>query len=344
MNPENHKENQKIANLGLVAACMVVLMHSGKRPEIGTLAWYFYEITTQGVCRAAVPFFFLVSGFFLARHMNENGWWCKEIGKRIKTLLIPFWLWNVVYLIFLLTVAVVANFVSHRSAFYGITWIFDDILPTLGLNFEWPQLGVLWFVRMLFICVVISPILRKVVMNGWGLLIIGMIYLTFDWADELRLNPRFLTGLFSWEGVFYFSVGIYLRFKRDEIRCPRVLCDSLWLPLLFIICVFCIKIELALRGISVWAPIKPILIPFVLLFAWRLIPSMAWSHGIITLAFPIYLLHWFFIKLSTLIPMPVYGIIRHVLVWVFTMSASVVCTIILRRWFPRFSRYAFGGR
>ena len=47
----------------------------------------------HGLGKIAVPFFFLASGYFLAGHLDEDGWYGRKVKKRVFSLVIPLLLW-----------------------------------------------------------------------------------------------------------------------------------------------------------------------------------------------------------------------------------------------------------
>ena len=79
--------------MAVVCACIVALSHVGYNTAAGSAAWWFVRLTRYGLCCLAVPFFFAVSGYFLSRHFDERGWWLRETGKRVTSLLLPYLLW-----------------------------------------------------------------------------------------------------------------------------------------------------------------------------------------------------------------------------------------------------------
>lgn len=67
--------SRKIANMGLVCALLVVVIHLENVPQdVGSLSWAVHYFLRYILAVAAVPYFFLVSGYFLAAHANERGW------------------------------------------------------------------------------------------------------------------------------------------------------------------------------------------------------------------------------------------------------------------------------
>lgn len=80
--------SDKIANMSFVCACLVVMIHTPF--SVGTIDQFVKYWIGGGVASAAVPIFFIISGFFLGQHINEDGWYGRAVKKRIRTLVIPF--------------------------------------------------------------------------------------------------------------------------------------------------------------------------------------------------------------------------------------------------------------
>lgn len=77
---------QKIANAGLLASLMVVGIHVIGNRAVDSLVKCWDQISRFGFFRIAVPFFFVCSGYFLALHVEESGWYRTACCKRIKSL------------------------------------------------------------------------------------------------------------------------------------------------------------------------------------------------------------------------------------------------------------------
>lgn len=83
--------SHKMSGFGFFCAILIVFIHVyyNIKPEDGVL-WWTWICVAQGVSRIAVPFFFVASGFWLAGHVGEQGWWRREIVKRLSSLVLPF--------------------------------------------------------------------------------------------------------------------------------------------------------------------------------------------------------------------------------------------------------------
>lgn len=160
--------NHKISNASFFAALMVVGIHTaGREPttlKTGTLLWWLEAIGHYGVFLIAVPFFFICSGYFLAGHMQEHGWWRRECYKRLKTLFVPYVVWGLIYALIPLAVLFLMNSMHGRIAFLEHYASVRFWINPFGLYpFDWPRLVPLWYVRALLLFVLISPLLLKFV-------------------------------------------------------------------------------------------------------------------------------------------------------------------------------------
>lgn len=134
--------SQKIRNISLLAILMVFVQHGSY--GLSNSGWHgiFKSIISLGICDFPVPFFFIVSGFFLARNFSLTwSWYSCEMNKRIKSLLIPYLIYSA--LGFLL-----------RD---GATPV--SFLDGLGVTSLLPVVGPLWYVRTLLALCIISPVI-----------------------------------------------------------------------------------------------------------------------------------------------------------------------------------------
>ena len=84
-------------------------------------------------------------------------------------------------------------------------------------------------------------------------------------------------------------------------------------------------------------------IPFLIIGFWNAIPDRLWPAAITTSSFPIYLIHMFFYPIVDLCcnkNSPVGYIFEFSSVFVL----SLIMSIVIRRFLPRFASIAFGGR
>ena len=158
--------SRKIARLSIVCAILVVYLHSYSKglsaSMSGSFAWWVQDLVSQGISRAAVPFFFVVSGFLLFKDFPKEGivaWWLRKLRKRLKTLCVPYFAWS---LFGLLSTFVMTRFASTQIYSYDVaspTWW----LEVLGITTPPKFMFHLWFVKAIFLFAVFSPLIAAIV-------------------------------------------------------------------------------------------------------------------------------------------------------------------------------------
>lgn len=166
MNKDSPQISAKFANMGFVCACLVVFIHIGFSPKIGTCQWLGAQMFTHvGITRVAVPFFFLASGYFLAARMNDVMWYRVAIRRRLVSLGVPLLLWNAAYCIFAYAMSYGAgllNYPLHIAVPELHSMV--DVLSAFGINpLRQCALPLLWYLRCLIVFVLISPLLAYLV-------------------------------------------------------------------------------------------------------------------------------------------------------------------------------------
>ena len=177
----------------------------------------FRVFVTRVLCHVAIPSFFIISGYLFFRGTTE--WNCEvytsKLRSRVKTLLIPYLIWNLIYLIYIKSSSnpfdYVAPFVSNMSVGDYFASFWNLIIGETGMT-NWlgqptpnhyPINFPLWYVRDLMVLVVLSPLIRLFVKHTrkWGLLMLALCYVSSIWPNYTGIQIN---------GVLFFSVGAYL--------------------------------------------------------------------------------------------------------------------------------------
>lgn len=338
--------SQKIKNMSIICALLVVAIHVTWPYDGGpSFTWFIHHVVQEGVAKIAVPFFFVVSGFFLSLHMDEEGWFDGEVCKRLHSLVVPFFVWIIIATIFVAPMQIVLDIIAHRP--FGFLPHFSNgrWVATLGLD---PRCGpsycgVLWYVRCLFCFVLIAPVFKWLVLKGGVVWLVCAFLVSFLHMTLSPFPPFLQKSLefgFSLSGVFYFSLGIYIGLSKAP-RCPR------WLL------VPCALGGLGLLVISVMASTKgghdglvTLANPLLMYATWSLMPTSKWPKAVTSLSFPVFLLH--VPILLYLAPFMKYTPLggsqfESVVVFLGTLALSVLVIVVVKR-FPRINVLLFAGR
>ena len=201
--------SRKIARLSIICAILVVFLHSYSKglsaSMSGSLAWWMQDLVSQGISRAAVPFFFMVSGFLLFKDFPEEGitaWWLRKLRKRLKTLCVPYFIWS---LLGLLSTYVITRFASTQIYSYDVaspTWW----LEVLGITTPPKFMFHLWFVKAIFLFAVFSPLIAAIVFRlpktALLLLFLSAVFRyreLGDWPSNLMF---FVIGILATRGEY----------------------------------------------------------------------------------------------------------------------------------------------
>jgi len=168
--------SQKIQNMGFVCAVLVVCIHCGWPAADGMLTGFVRNYVENGVAKIAVPFFFIVFGYFISAHFSDRSWWRKELVKRIKSLLVPYLLWSCIGMLLGVLLSSVAGFVARRPMAVNQVLSRVDIIQVFGLDLTTtPNNTALWYVRCLLMFATLSPVFKFLVSRGRWLWLAGCL-------------------------------------------------------------------------------------------------------------------------------------------------------------------------
>lgn len=173
------------------------------------LKYFLCEVISD----CAVPLFFVLSGAMIFRGGIWNLREYREKGmRRIKSLLIPYLIWNTVGLLFTLFRVYVLSGFMHINATFGITLV--NMLQAIFWNAEMP---VLWFMRYLLIFYVLSPIFYALGKNkkiGFSFMIAWTCLAPWMGGVAKRLPLSLL--------CYFMGVMIGLHYFEDFIRVKQL--------------------------------------------------------------------------------------------------------------------------
>ena len=203
-----------IKQLRLPLIVLITFAHSYSGVRVGyTLwgdGWDTYEVlkivVSQTLVKVAMPTFFVISGYLFFANVTE--WNIKtylgKLQRRVKTLLIPYIIWNLLMAIKLKTFSLNMFWAYWTEAGKQMDWLGNEQLMTAPANMP------LWFLRDLMVVSVLTPIIyiciRK--MGGWLLLILTPLYLSGVYA--------FIPGLSAY-AIYFFTLGAFLGIRKMDL-------------------------------------------------------------------------------------------------------------------------------
>jgi surface polysaccharide O-acyltransferase-like enzyme len=219
-------------------ACLIVLLHAQIleptfRPNTvdSGFAYAVRVFFSEGICRVAVPSFFLISGYLFFKNLEQwdNNIWLGKMKRRFHTLFIPYILWNLLGIAYLCvspyfgtvteTPGSLVSFFQERGwlrLFWDCNRIMEQWNPPavniLGITMHngMPANGPLWFLRDLIVINLCSPVIYVFVKHTrrLGLFVMGILFI---------LNIWFPMEGFAVIGFLFYSVGAYFAIFSKEM-------------------------------------------------------------------------------------------------------------------------------
>lgn len=178
-----------ISRLNSFCMILIVMMHCVINVDVeGGNCFSFFIFNT--FTRIAVPLFFVISAYLLFQHYSF-----RKIVNRTRTVLIPFLLWS------LITICVFFFFqhIPYLDKYFNNKFILS-ITSVLNSIFVKPLNGSLWFLRDLYILVILSPAIYAINRHEKASKIVMIIFFIL-WIIEpfkFLLESGFFFFLGSW--------------------------------------------------------------------------------------------------------------------------------------------------
>lgn len=200
--------SQKITILNLVLILLVLYIHNyyseAADYPIAMGVQQFWG--TNGIARVAVPLFFLLSGMLFfngAQYVREC---LPKMKKRVRALLIPYLLWNLLFVLFFVLLQILPGIGGLVNTDY-VGQVFGHGTLNAVIQLFYVPVGFhLWFLRDLIIMVTLTPVLFLLLKSlKWlapALVAISMYALLqvhfFDFIDY---------EMYCLFGIVYFTLG-----------------------------------------------------------------------------------------------------------------------------------------
>ena len=330
------------AKMSFICAIMIVYLHTGCAAR-GEVFFQLMHRAITSLCQVAIPWFFFASGFFLSRHIGEEGWWSREVIKRIRSLMVPFWIWGTLIFLVYCFIALCIRVVGYD--YHGtdaLSWIsVRGVLRVAGFDYA-ASMPTMWYMRSLFLLVVMSPLIYagRIVL----VVLLGLLYLTFNICFTQIGSPwdyvfEFLVSL---RGMLYFSFGMY--FYPNRKLFARFLCGILG----------AIGVGLLILRLTVateWRALDVLMVPGLMAVVYHCVKRMRIQTMFTNLSFSVYVMHMIIAYCISALygvvgvggegrTLFVFGIVRFFV----TLGSVILMTLLLKRQFPKLAKILFGGR
>lgn len=333
--------SKKIRFFSFLNILLVILLHSynAELMNVRNLNWYVQNFISNGVCRVAVPFFFLMSGFLFFRDVPDSfsfAFFVRKIKTRVWSNAVP-------YFVITLSGLMVcwAVFCFHPGVVSGVTRSFRGALNYIFVS---PRLSYqLWFLRDLFVLQLFSPLLFFITRQGI-LSVLLLLILLLGNTDPL---------IFRGDSFFYFCVGAVIA-SNSLPACCRKLVHLNGLLIIFFVCVWISSCVLRMQY-----HIVPILLVGEIsgmISLWNLydkvshLDSFTGKEKLLTTSFFLYLFHEPLMSLLRKSFLPLCPLSQGVLMLLYFILPVIVIVFLVKlsllgkKWFPRTYSLITGGR
>lgn len=200
--------SRKISNLNSFLILLVLYIHT-----------YFSEASgfpvaralqcfwgTNGISRVAVPLFFLISGILFFNNIEQLSDCFVKQRKRVSTLLIPYILWNIIFVLWYVVVQMVPIAGSFLNADYVDMVFGHGALNAVKQLLYLPVGFHLWFLRDLIIMVTFAPVLFLLLKSlKWLSPVFVAIFMYA--LLQVQFFERIDYEIYCLFGVVYFTLG-----------------------------------------------------------------------------------------------------------------------------------------
>lgn len=201
----NTNISKTITALRFPICVMVVFIHSTLSVNIGGVDamagggyYVIHDYVSYGLCASAVPLFFLISGFLYFKGC-ESQFGLKDYmaknRKRLRTLLIPYLLWNIfTLLLFGAVQTLMPHMMSGKHTLIVDYSLRDWLMAFWNAGEGFPINGPMWFIRDLIVLSLLSILIYPFIKNK----LIGLFIVILFFAFGIR-GEYFILG--AWLGV-----------------------------------------------------------------------------------------------------------------------------------------------
>ncbi|MDE1991050.1 MAG: acyltransferase [Rhizobiaceae bacterium] len=211
----------------------------------GLFDW-FRVFLRDSLFRVGVPCLSAISGYLLFRHGAASLDYGKTVRRKMKTVLVPFLLWNTAFFLFVLLLQNrgIGDGYLPDLASASTRTLATLLFATEGAPIDLP----LYFLRDLFVCILLSPLLA-ILIRRYPLLTLSVLLL-------LAALPVPLGIVLRNSILFSFSFGIYLSLHRVDLTIIDRYATPIGLAFLALTVLLAMAIYVTGPKLSMWLEIS----------------------------------------------------------------------------------------
>lgn len=290
----------------------------------------------------ALCFFFVSSGCFLAQQARRPGWWWRAIRRNAVNWLVPYFALPATCIAVIALLHFDLGYLFQENPFYLF-----GLKPCRS-----PYFYSLWFLRSLFLFVMVSPVVVRIISAGYGVPLLAFLFACVAcfasgvapgaWTASVETTRvyGFFYYTFNIIGFSAFSFGIYL--AQQPVRRPGP--DVIRLCGIVALLLASLQVVLMFFGVGCWDLLACLLAtPFLLAYVWFRMPDWKLPRVFRGTAFSIYLLHLLVIKVyCSFRPVPDLGFLECLLLFCLAIGIPILVGRFLKQRFRRACTYLCG--
>lgn len=355
---------------------LIVFLHCKGVPEIHPIDWHHFgamdsynflrHYLSNVISCVAVPTFFLMSGylFYYRSDFFSIKLYKDKIVRRIKSLLVPYFFWNTLYLVgnvfFVVRGSEYTNMWAAVIALlkdYGGWRVFWDCQLMEGefdipIGFAQdnsaPLLVPMWFVRDLWVVCLFSPVL------WWLTKKLDIVFICLLAGCYVFQFWPYLHGVSS-VSFFFFSMGIYMCMHSNKMdaffkkvgKFIFIATSLLSLVLVYLTDIQYVYQPYILRGFAILVSLFALYLSYMCLGGKTIcLEKLSKASFVIYAAHMVFISKYVKILIGRLIPSEdvVFLMLEYVMVPIITTSICIIIYITVRKFIPNMILFLNGGR
>lgn len=341
--------SRKLSVLSFLMIVAVLYIHSFYNEAMSYPFASFVQnfVGNGGLTIVAVPLFYVMSGFLFFYGVSKMQDCFPKIRKRARTLLVPYILWNVIFVLWyvvLQNVPGIGGFVNSDI----VGDIFGGSLSNALFElFVAPASFPLWFLRDLIIIVLFSPLLYLAIRYGkWITIIVLFLIMPFLLKQ---------TELFNQFGLAYFVLGACIALHSSLEKVSQVLNKPVFVISIIVYIGHAFMLACGVKPNFVY--LGEIAVVAAIISIWKgydlvvtRCPHILSLNSILGYSFFIYLFHEPVFNIIKKIGLKMLGIHEWSLIALYLINPIIMCAIaiavakVLQKYLPKVYGVLVGGR